>query len=50
MRAVNRRLQALKKEREQLLDEWASDDKDTRLKVLIRFMDLEEEISATSIA
>ena len=45
---MNIRLEALKREREQLLDEWASDtdDKDTRLKLLVRLMDLEEEISA----
>jgi predicted Zn-dependent peptidase len=44
---LNRRLEALKREREQLLDEWASDrdDKDTRLKLLVRLMDLEEEIN-----
>jgi hypothetical protein len=47
---MSRRLQALKKEREQLLDEWASNDRDTRLKLLVRFMDLEEEISSSNIA
>jgi hypothetical protein len=49
---MKRRLEALKREREQLLDEWTSDkdDKDTRLKLLVRLMDLEEEISGQDIA
>ncbi|NMA54856.1 MAG: hypothetical protein GX952_02845 [Firmicutes bacterium] len=47
---MSRRLQALKREREQLLDDWASNDTDTRLKMLVRFMDLEEEISAADSA
>lgn len=49
---MKRRLEALKREREQLLDEWASDkdDQDTRLRLLVRLMDLEEEISAEGIA
>ncbi|HHV57530.1 MAG TPA: chromosome segregation protein SMC, partial [Firmicutes bacterium] len=36
---MKRRLEALVKERDQLLDEWAN-DKDSRLKLLVRIMDL----------
>ncbi|MDK2784585.1 MAG: hypothetical protein PWQ41_1365 [Bacillota bacterium] len=41
---MKRRLEALVKERDQLLDEWAN-DKDSRLKLLVRIMDLEDEIA-----
>ncbi|MDK2882858.1 MAG: hypothetical protein PWP58_1194 [Bacillota bacterium] len=41
---MKRRLEALVKERDQLLDEWAN-DKDSRLKLLVRLMDLEDEIA-----
>ncbi|BCV23739.1 MAG TPA: chromosome segregation protein SMC [Firmicutes bacterium] len=46
---MKRRLEALVKERDQLLDEWAN-DKDSRLKLLVRIMDLEDEIAAEKSA
>jgi hypothetical protein len=46
---MKRRLEALVKERDQLLDEWV-EDKESRLKLLVRLMDLEDEIASERTA
>ncbi|MGI6603733.1 MAG: chromosome segregation protein SMC [bacterium] len=46
---MKRRLESLVKERDQLLDEWV-EDKESRLKLLVRLMDLEDEIASERTA